>query len=188
LAELGRIEVTPVTSRYCRDSVFWKELLQRHHYLGCGTLSGAQLRYLIKSSTYGYLGALAFSSGTWALKDRDQHIGWSDAARMANLKYVVTNDRFLLLPTVRVENLASHVLALALKRLPQDWEERYHVRPMLAETFVDPTRFDGTCYKAANWTTVGHTAGRRDGVKKKIFLRPLIDDWREQLQREPLVP
>jgi hypothetical protein len=188
LAELGRIEVTPVTSRYCRDSVVWKELLQRHHYLGCGTLSGAQLRYLIKSSTYGYLGALAFSSGTWALKDRDQHIGWSDAARMANLKYVVTNDRFLLLPTVRVENLASHVLALALKRLPQDWEERYHVRPMLAETFVDPTRFDGTCYKAANWTMVGHTAGRRDGVKKKILLRPLLDDWREQLQREPLVP
>lgn len=188
LHELGSIEVTPVTSRYCRDSLVWKELLKRHHYLGCGILSGAQIRYLIKSSKYGYLGALAFSSGTWALKDRDKYIGWSDAARIANLKYVVTNNRFLIVPTVRVENLASHVLALALKRLWQDWEERYHIRPVLAETFVDPTRFDGTCYKAANWTTVGQTAGRRDGIKKNILLRPLADDWQEHLQREPVVP
>jgi len=188
LPELGSIEVTPVTSRYSRDSGIWKELLQQHHYLGCSTLSGAQLRYLIKSSTYGCLGALAFSSGTWALKDRDHSIGWNDAARMANLKYVVTNDRFLLVPTVQVENLASHVLALALKRLPRDWEERYQVRPLLVETFVDPTRFDGTCYKAANWTTVGQTAGRRDGIKKNILLYPLADDWRERLQREPVVP
>ena len=70
LSELGIIEVTPVTSRYSRDSEVWKDLLQRHHYLGCSTLSGAQIRYLIKSSAHGYLGALAFSSGTWALKDR----------------------------------------------------------------------------------------------------------------------
>lgn len=187
LEELGKIEITPVTSRYCNDSRIWKDLLDRYHYLGCGTLSGAQIRYVIKSSNYGYLGALAFSSGSWALKERDRYIGWSDAARIANLNYVVTNDRFLIAPTVRVANLASHVLALTLKRLSEDWECRYQVRPVLVETFVDPTRFDGVCYKAANWTEVGRTAGRRDGVKKLIFLRALTDGWRDKLQREPVV-
>lgn len=186
--DLGPIEVTPVTSRYCRDSRIWKELLNRYHYLGDGTLSGAQLRYLIKSPTHGCLGVLAFSSGTWALKDRDRYLGWSDAARRANLKYVVTNDRFLIAPGVQVANLASHVLALALRRLPEDWEHRYGVRPVLVETFVDPTQFDGACYKAANWTAVGQTAGRRDGVSKTIFLRPLSEDWPLILQREPAAP
>jgi hypothetical protein len=145
LQQVGPITVDPVSSRYCKDSKIWFALLDRYHYLGSGPLCGAQIRYVIKSATLGYLGALAFSSATWALADRDKHIGWTEAARRANLHRLVGNDRFLILPTVRVANLASHVLALSLARLPDDWYQRYQVRPVMVETFVDPSRFVGTC-------------------------------------------
>src|SRR5439155_10252701 len=137
-----------------------------YHCLGSGSSCGAQMRYVVISTRWGYLGVLTFSSGAWALGDRDDYIGWSESARRANLQQVVCNDRFLILPTVHVQNLASHVLAMTLLRLPEDWQQRYAVRPVLAETFVDPSRFEGTCYKAAKWNKVGHTAGCRDGVSK----------------------
>jgi len=185
LRELGEVTVSPVSSRYAKESKVWFALLDRYHYLGSGSLCGAQIRYIVKSSTHGYLGALAFSSASWALKQRDQYIGWSEPARRANLYRVVSNDRFLIVPMVHVKHLASHVLSLVLSRLAQDWEQRYQVRPVLVETFVDPTRFAGTCYKAANWIYVGDTAGRRGGVAKKIFLYPLYRGWRELLCAEP---
>lgn len=185
LQQLGQITVEPVSSRYCKDSKTWFALLDRYHYLGSGPLCGAQIRYVVKSAHLGYLGALAFSSAAWALADRDKHIGWTEAARRANLHCLVGNDRFLILPTVKVANLASHVLALTLARLPDDWYRRYQVRPVMVETFVDPSRFTGTCYRAANWIEVGHTAGRRDGIKKKIFLYPLSQKWQEALCAEP---
>jgi hypothetical protein len=100
---------------------------------------------------------------------------------------LVGNARFLILPTVKVKNLASHVLSVALSRLPEDWEERYHVRPVLVETFVDPTLFAGTCYKAANWIEVGQSAGRRDGKPKRVLLYPLCPGWREILCTEPQI-
>ena len=181
LEELGEVKVSRVTSRYCRDSKIAQALLKRYHYLGSGLLRGAQMRYVVTSARWGYLGVLTFSSGTWALADRDDYIGWSEAQRRANLQQVVCNDRFLILPTVHVQNLASHVLALTLQRLPGDWEQRYAVRPVLAETFVDSSRFEGTCYKAANWTKVGQSSGRRDGIAKAIFLYALSPQWREYL-------
>lgn len=187
LSELGEISVEPISSRYCRDSKIWFALMDRYHYVGGSLLCGAQIRYVIKSPEHGYLGALGFSSGCWALSDRDKHIGWTEAARRANLQKVVNNERFLILPGVRVQNLASHVLSLTLSRLERDWEERYHVRPVLVETFVDPTLFDGTCYKAANWTCIGDSAGRRDGISKNIFIYDLNSRWREILCTEPQV-
>lgn len=187
LDELGEVVVEPVSSRYCKDSKIWFSLMERFHYLGRPSLCGAQIRYIVKSPEYGYLGALAFSSACWALADRDRHIGWTEAARRANLPNVVNNDRFLILPTIKVRNLASHVLALTLSRLVRDWEERYHIRPVLVETFVDPTRFIGTCYKAANWTCVGESSGRRDGIRKKVFLYPLCRKWRDTLCSEPQI-
>jgi len=188
LEELGEITVSPVISRHSRDSKVARTLLQRYHYLGAGKLRGAQMRYVVRSSRWGELGVLTFSSGAWALKQRDKHIGWSEDARRANLQYVISNDRFLILPTVHVKNLASHVLAMTLKRLPDDWEQRYAMRPVLVETFVDPNRFEGTCYRAANWVGVGKTAGRRDGVAKDILLYALTPDWRETLGAEPPRP
>lgn len=138
LADAGKITVTPVSSRYCKESKIWRTLLDRYHYLGSGPLCGAQIRYVIKSSNYGYLGALAFSSASWALKAREMYIGWSDTARRANLSHVVGNSRFLIVPTVKIKNLASHVLSLVISRLPNDWEQRYNIRPVLLETFVNP--------------------------------------------------
>jgi hypothetical protein len=187
LHELGEVTVRPISSRYCKESKIWLTLLDRYHYLGSGPLCGAQIRYIVESSKYGYLGALAFTSASWALKARDRYIGWTETARRANLHRVVGNDRFLILPTVRVQNLASHVLSLTLSRLPQDWQHRYAVRPVLVETFVDPNRFTGACYKAANWIDVGNTAGRRDGTPKKIFVYHLSPRWKQVLCAEPQI-
>jgi len=187
LAELGEIRVKPINSRYTNESKVWRTLLEKYHYLGAGPLCGAQIRYIVESSNYGYIGALAFTSATWTLKSRDDYIGWSKRARRANLGKVVTNSRFLLVPELKVANLASQVLSLALARLAQDWEERYWVSPVLAETFVDPTRFSGTCYRAANWQYIGKTAGRRDGKQKNIFIYPLHPHWQEILSQEPEV-
>lgn len=183
LEELGTVVVRPVISRFSKDAEVWRSLMQSYHYLSSGPMCGAQIRYLIVSEHYGPLGAMAFTSASFVLRARDEYIGWSDAARRANLPRVVCNSRFLL--CVQVPNLASHVLSLALGRLVDDWNERYGVRPVLVETFVDPRRFCGTSYKAANWVEVGRTAGRRDGVKKRVFLRHLCQDWREVLCQEP---
>ena len=185
LEELGEILIKPVTSGNATESRIWRSMLEQYHYLGPGPLCGAQVRYIVESASHGHIGALAFSSATWALKDRDEHIGWSKAAWRENLDKVVLNARFLLLPMLRVPNLASRVLSLALDRLPDDWEESYGTRPVLVETFVDPDRFTGVSYRAANWQHIGETSGRRDGRPKKIFVYPLSRNWREVLCRAP---
>ena len=150
IEQLGELQIVEIVSRKSYNAKVWKSLMNRFHYLKSGKPCGGQIRYLIKSEFYGYLGAFSFNSGLYALRKRDEFIGWSESARRANLGYVVLNSRFLILPSVKVKNLASHVLKLTLKRLAQDWNTRYGVTPVLVETFVDPTRFDGTCYKAAN--------------------------------------
>jgi len=186
LQELGRIELQPVGSRYSKASKIWNALLDRYHPLGRGPLCGAQQRYLIWAEEHGYLGALSVSSGTWALKERDKHIGWSPRARRSNLQRVLCNSRFLIVPGVRVPNLASHVLSRCARRIGPDWKARYAVEPVLLETFVDPGRFTGASYRAANWRYVGQSAGRRDtGGAKQIYLYPLCAQWREILCAEP---
>jgi hypothetical protein len=196
LDELGTIRVEPVTSRYVRASAVWNNLMDRFHYLGKGPLCGAQIRYLITCEEYGELGGLAFSAATWRLKARDKDIGWSEAARHTNLQQVVCNSRFLILPDVQVPNLASHVLSLCTGRLVEDWLERYDYAPVLLESFVDPDRFLGTCYQAANWRKVGQTAGRptpyTNGTQntgpKDIYLYPLRRNWKSTLCKEPEIP
>jgi hypothetical protein len=199
LDELGEVAVVPVTSRYSKSSEIWNGLMETSHYLGAGPLCGAQVRYLVRCSNYGWLGALSFSAATWRLQSRDKWIGWSEGARVANLQQVVCNSRFLIAPSVEVPNLASHVLAKSVHRLVRDWQERYGYKPALVETFVDGQRFAGTCYRAANWKWVGQTAGRADGYsngkrstgKKEIYVYPLRRDWRNVLCYEPddrLVP
>jgi len=131
LAELGKVEVVPVASRYSRSFRVWKGLMEEFHYLGAGPLCGAQIRYLVKSHQYGWLGCLSFSSSTWRLKPRDEWIGWGESARHAHLQEVVQNSRFLILPSVEVPNRASHVLSLSVGRLREDWNERYGLKPVL---------------------------------------------------------
>lgn len=193
LAELGEVEIVLVTSRYAKASKVWSGLMAAHHYLGAGPLCGAQLRYLVRSPTHGWLGGLAFSAATLRLKARDKWIGWSEGARQANLQRVVCNSRFLVVPSVQVPNLASHVLGVVAGRLRADWQARYGYEPVLVETFVDGQRFSGTCYRAANWQRLGQTAGRDDGFangtrstgSKEIFSYPLRKDWQSVLCREP---
>ena len=134
---------------------------------------------------------VGFSPCAWRISTRDQFIGWSDEERTANIRFVVCNSRFCILPWIKSPNLASRILGGVTKRLPRDWEARYGYRPVLLETFVQLDRFKGTCYKAANWVQVGATNGYSlYGMKhravvptKAIFLYPLVKDYREILCR-----
>lgn len=185
LAELGTVDLIPIRSSSSKNSRIWNALFDSYHYLGSGPLCGAQLRYLVFSSRFGWLGGLSFSASAWRLRRRDEFIGWSEDARQHNLQLVVNNSRFLILPKVKVPGLASHVLAQCGKRLADDWQERYSYRSVMLETFIDRGRFSGTCYRAANWQHVGATTGRgRQGdgaTTKDVYLYPLCDDWKPLL-------
>ena len=183
ISKLGEIKVIQITKTSNRLSSIWNSLMNKYHYLGSGPLCGAQIRYLVKSK-YGWVGALSFSAASWALKDRDNFISWSVAARIKNLPYVVNNSRFLIIPSVNIPNLASHILGKCIRQLANDWQKRYNYRPVLLETFVD-TKFKGTSYKAANWIKVGKSSGRRSTGKKVIYLYPLCPNWKEILNRKP---
>ena len=188
------LELTLVGGPRSASARLYKQLIAAHHYLGYRPACGAQIRYLIRCA-HGVIGALSFSASAWRLAPRDRWIGWSEAARKAHLHLVVANDRFLIVPSVRVKNLASRALALAAKRLSADWQIRYGYRPVLLETFVETRRFRGACYRAANWIEVGTTAGRSRQdqghqatvPRKAILLLPLVAQARTLLSAEPLV-
>jgi hypothetical protein len=155
-------------------------------------MRGAQMRYLIRSPEHGLLGGLSFSAATRRLACRDKWIGWSERACRTHLQQVVCNSRFLIVFGVKVPNLASYVLGQSLRRVSTDWQERYGYEVVLVETFVDPDRFQGVCYRAANWERIGQTAGRPDGFangkvstgKKEVYVYALRPDARQVLQVE----
>ncbi len=170
----------------------WRELVERYHYLGHRVPFGAHLRYLIRieDECQTVVGCLQYSSAAWRMRARDEWIGWNETARKAHLQRVVSNSRFLILPWVSIRYLASHVLSQAARCLVQDWKVRYGLSPWLLETLVDPARFSGTCYRAANWIEVGITTGRgrqdrhhrRHGAEpKRLWLYPLRHDVRRRL-------
>lgn len=171
----------------------YRELVGRYHYLSHAVPYGAHLRYLVFGSrpSTQVLGCMQFSSAAWRMQVRDRWIGWDDATRSRNLVRVVSNSRFLILPWVRVRNLASAVLSRAAKRLGADWRERYGVEPLLIETLVDAHRFTGGCYRASSWLELGETTGRgrmdrhhrRHGAApKRVFVRPLVRGARRRLR------
>jgi hypothetical protein len=171
----------------------FRELVGRYHYLGYAVPYGAHAQYLVWVSkpTPAVVGCLQFSSAAWRLGPRDRWIGWDDATRARQLGRVVTNSRLLVVPWVHVRNLVSTMLRVALRRLSHDWQVRYQVAPLLVETFVDPARFVGGCYRAANWIAVGETAGRgrddrahqRHGAHPKcVWVYPLRRDARARLR------
>ncbi len=170
------------------DSSLWNELIERYHYLKYKPLPGAQMRYLLFHGSY-LLAALGFSAAAWKVAPRDQFIGWNDGQRCSNLHRIVNNSRFLILPWVRVPNLASCILATTAKRLCRDWQDRYGYEPAMLETFVDRDRFQGTCYRAANWIRVGQTTGpgkldrqhRGLSTVKHIYVYPLHKQFRQKL-------
>lgn len=188
----GSVETLPDlrldTVAAAEDSALWNGLVERYHYLGYTPLAGAQMRYLIRWEG-GVLGALGFGAAAWKVAARDRWIGWDEALRQAHLPRVVNNARFLILPWVEVRNLASRILALASRRVADDFEARYGVRPVLLETFVEQPRYRGTCYRAANWIHVGETRGRGKCDRrhraalpaKAIYLYPLQREFRAAL-------
>jgi hypothetical protein len=173
------------------DRRLFRQYIQRYHYLGYKVPVGAQLRYFVRSPLPPgpVLACLLFTSAAWKMAPRDAFIGWNPIARQTNLPLVVNQSRFLILPWVRVPNLASHILSLAARQLPRDWVAAYRARPVLMETLVDGTRYHGGCYRASNWTEAGLTQGRgrmdrsgtAQGTRKHIFLFPLHRRWRERL-------
>jgi len=174
----------------------FREYLDRYHYLGYRAPYGAQLRYWVRPAQPELppLAALLFTSAAWRMAARDRWIGWSDSVRQRNLPLVVNHSRFLILPWARIPHLASHTLGRAARQLPNDWRAHYGVLPVLLETIVDPARYRGVCYRAANWIEIGMTqgrgrmdrAGRAPGVGKRIFLYPLHRHWRQKLCGAPL--
>mgnify|MGYP006292395103 CR=1 FL=1 len=193
LGELGEIHLKRVGPSGTKAYRIWRDMMDAAHPLGRGQLCGGQIRYLIVSPQEGYLGALAFSSPARRLKCREQHIRWTPEARLANREHIVQNSRFLILPQVRVGNLASHVLALARRRIVEDWHRQYGREVYMLETYVNPLYHRGSAYRADGWEEVGRTSGRgrQDAgheagkTEKIVFLRPTAQQWQQELCRRP---
>jgi len=168
--QLRHVRLDVVQTR--ADRAIYHQLLQAHHYLGAGSMAGAQLRYLARSGGE-VVGALGFGASAWLVAGRDRFIGWSDSSRRAHLHLVVNNNRFLIPPWVQTRNLASRLLSLLSRRIGADWLSRYGYSPALLETFVEQDRFTGACYRAANWIDVGTTKGRGKLEKKHQTVLPL---------------
>jgi ribosomal protein L37AE/L43A len=191
VGEFGTLSVEVIEERSMH--AWWRELVGRYHYLSYRVPFGAHLRYLayVSEPQRAVVAALQVSSPAWRLAPRDRWIGWDPATRERNLQRVVNHSRFVILPWVRVRNLASHLLSVLLRRLPADWQARYGVAPLLIETLVDGSRFRGSCYRAANWLEVGTTTGRgrmdrahaRHGhAPKRILVYPLVPDAARRLR------
>ena len=165
-------------------------LIEHHHYLGYEQPVGEHLKYLVWAQRRP-LGCLAWSSAPRHLGSRDRYIGWSATARRRNLRLVAYNTRFLILPWIRVPHLASHILGRLVSRLSRDWERMYGHPIYFAETFIDPARFRGTCYRAANWRSLGMTTGRGKASTskrpnrtfKEVLGYPLTPRFRELLSQ-----
>lgn len=165
------------------------QLLEEHHYRGFSGAVGENVQYLARDARGQELGVMVFGAAAWKVKARDQFIGWSVSQRTARLGSITNQQRFLILPWVRVPHLASHLLALALGRLSKDWQSRYGHPVCLVETFVDQERFAGTTYKAAGWIKVGETTGRTrqdrehtiQAPVKSVWVRPLCPQFKKLL-------
>ncbi len=194
LRSLGSIQVKVASDK--ADVALWNELVDRHHYLGYRHPIGAALKYFITSNTptRKILGCLQFSSSVWHLADRDNWIGWQTTDREKRLNLIINNTRFLILPWVKVKNLASHALSIVTHQIADDWDQAHAYRPVLIETFVDTSQYHGSCYRAANWLPIGETSGKdwqkadnnKEGSIKKLFVFPLNAHFRARLKNEPI--
>jgi hypothetical protein len=163
--------------------------LQCYHYLGL-RIVGENIRFLVRDKQSRDLACLLFGAAAWRAGARDQFVGWDETQRAARLHYLTNNTRYLILPWVKVTGLASQLLSQVVRRLSQDWQHKYGHPLYLLESFVERGRFEGTCYRAANWRCVGPTQGRgrqgdnptkRTEPVKDIYLYPLTRHFRRHL-------
>jgi hypothetical protein len=188
LGDLGPIEIRQV--RRSDDEALVNSLVEQHHYLGYTRPVGESLKHLVTAREQP-IACFFWSSAARHLGPRDRHIGWSQATRKATIRLIAYQSRFLILPWVRVPNLASHLLGRMSRQLSSDWQRLYAHPVHFVETFVDPDRFRGTCYRAANWIFLGITTGRGNSPSKKpnrsrklVFGYPLARDYRRLLCSE----
>jgi hypothetical protein len=186
-------QIRPIELRQVRrttEEPLFNSLIEHHHYLGYEQPVGEHLKYLV-SAQGRPIACLAWSSAPRHLASRDRYIGWNAEARRRNIRFVAYNTRFLILPWVEVPHLASHILGRVANTLSRDWERMYGHPVYFAETFIDPGRFRGTCYRAANWKLLGLTTGRgKDSTSKRpnrslkeVFGYPLTPHFRDLLSR-----
>jgi hypothetical protein len=174
--------------RRTAEEPLFNSLMEEHHYLGYEQPVGEHLKYLVWAQGRP-IACLAWSSAPRHIGSRDRYIGWSQEARRRNIRFIAYNTRFLILPWVRVEHLASHILGQMATRISQDWQHLYGHPIYFLETFVDPERFRGTCYRAANWVLLGQTTGRGKQSNsyvpnrsiKEVLGYPLTKRFRELL-------
>jgi hypothetical protein len=186
LRELGGIEFQQV--RRTPEEALFNSLMEQYHYLGYEQPVGEHLKYLVHSESQA-IACLAWCSAPRHLAGRDRFIGWNAAARKRNLHLLAYNTRFLILPWVKVPHLASHILGRMAKILPREWQQMYAHPVYWLETFIDPARFKGTCYRAANWQHLGSTTGRGHNARtnqgtqpvKELFALPLTPQFRQLL-------
>ncbi len=192
LNQLGGVELEVVKDK--DTGMLWQEYIARYHYLGYKKPFGYTLRYFIKSER-GRLGCILYSGAAKCMGARERWIGWTETQRLRNLSWVINNSRYLIFPWVKVSNLASHVLGQISRQIRAHWQQRWGYAPVLMETFVDPLHYQGSCYQAANWQYVGMTSGQglvRAGKRyqtsaKKIFIKPLVKNYRDLLCSQKLV-
>jgi len=173
--------------RTAQEPLF-NSLMEEHHYLGYEQPVGEHLKYLVWAGGRP-IACLAWSSAPRHLGSRDRYIGWDAAARRSQIRFIAYNTRFLILPWVRVEHLASHILGRMAARISDDWQQMYGHPLYFLETFIDPERFRGTCYRAANWVAMGRTTGRGKQSNsyipnrsiKEVLGYPLTKRFRELL-------
>lgn len=188
LNELRPIELQQV--RRTGDEALFNSLIEQYHYLGYEQPVGEHLKYLVWAQERP-IACMAWSSAPRHLGSRDRYIGWSMEARRRNIRFIAYNTRFLILPWVRAPHLASHILGRVAGSLSDDWEQMYGHPLYFAETFIDPERFRGTCYRAANWILLGRTTGRGKDDQthrpnrsiKEVYGLPLARKFRQLLSR-----
>lgn len=186
LSGLQPIHILPV--RRTPEEPLFNSLIETHHYLGYTQAVGAHIKYLISSGDRP-LACISWASAPRHLGARDRFIGWSPQARRQNIRFIAYNPRFLILPWVRVPHLASHILGKMARRLPGDWAASYGNPVVFLETFIDPPKYKGTCYLAANWRVLGDTRGcghksmskKQDRSIKRVLGYPLHKRFREML-------
>ncbi|RKY41967.1 MAG: hypothetical protein DRP85_04440 [Candidatus Makaraimicrobium thalassicum] len=185
---LAEVIIIPVQPKSKHHSLF-NCLLAQYHYLGHRTTVGENMRYLITDCSDRPVSCMLFGSAAWKTTSRDAFIGWDHRIREKNVNRITNNTRFLILPWVKVPHLASHILGKISRRINSDWINKYGHPVYLLETFVDRSRFKGTCYKAANWIYTGQTKGRTrndqyrsiETTIKDVYVYPLSKNFREKL-------
>jgi len=203
--EPAQIDVTPMEDRLrhlqplefeqvrrTAQEPLFNSLMEEYHYLGYEQPVGEHLKYLVWAGCplgRRPVACVAWSSAPRHIGARDRYIGWGTEARRRNIRFIAYNTRFLILPWVRVEHLASHILGRMAARVSEDWQRMYGHPIYFLETFVDPERFRGTCYRAANWVLLGKTTGRGKQSNsyvpnrsiKEVLGYPLTKRFRELL-------